>query len=490
MNFRMGLILAGSLVFVGGCAASSGGGGSAAAPSMPTSGGETLAQGERPRDDENTRSAEDHLEQGDAAATPDEAAQHYQLAADQAQAAVTADPTNPLAYRLLALAQIGLGDLIAADAAMDRAEELRPIYSLETEGIRERAWIAQYQNAAPLVEAGDYPGAIEMFEGADAIYGERPEVKIYLGQLYVQEERYDEGIEVLREATEIINSDRIELMDSTTAASWREQETQIPVFIAQALMQTERYDEAADVLESLLAEDPGNMGYLRQLAALYVEIGQPEEAQGIYDRMTQSGDLSSDEWYAIGVGYYQMDDNVGAIDAFSTAAELSVNNRDALEMWARSVVEEYPAGGGEDAVAPPAGVLEGAQEAAERWLELDPANRFAHLILAQTANRLGNEDLARDLVTAVEELQVVVSNISMQRYPDGGGMVVGTLTNGAMEAGSSVTMNFEFYDASGSVIGSEQAMVVMPAVDGTQTFQVEFVSSQIVEGYGYTIGGM
>lgn len=489
MNFRMGLILAGSLVFVGGCAASSGGG-SAAAPSMPSAGGETLAQGERPRDDDNTRSAEDHLEQGDAAATPEEAAQHYELAAQAAQAAVDADPTNPLAHRLLAMAHIGTGDLIAADAAMDRAEELRPIYELETESIREQAWIAQYQKATPFVESGDYAGAIEMFEQADAIYEERPEVKIYLGQLYVQEEQYDEGIVVLREATDIINSDRIEMMDSATAASWREQEQQVPIFIAQALMQTQRYDEASTVLEELLAEDPGNMGYLRQLAALYVEMGQPEEAQGIYGRMTQAGDLSSDEWYAIGVGYYQMDDNVGAIEAFKTAAEMSVNNRDALEMWSRSVVEEYPAGGGEDAVQPPAGVLEGAQEAAERWLELDPANRFAHLILAQTANRLGNEDRARDLVAAVEGLEVVVSNISMQRYPDGGGMVVGTLTNGSMEAGSNVTMNFQFYDASGSVIGSEQAMVVMPAVEGTQTFQVEFVSSQMVDGYGYTIGGM
>lgn len=490
MNFRMGLFFAGSLVLVGGCAASGGGGGSTAAPAIPTSGGETLAQGESPRESDMTRSAEEHLEQGDAAATPEEAAQHYQLAAEQAQAAVTADPTNPLAYRLLGIAQIGAGDLIAADAALDRAEELRPIYTLETEGIRESAWIAQYQKTTPSVEAGDYPAAIELFEQADAIYEERPEVKIYLGQLYVQEERYEEGIVALREATAIINSDRIELMDSTTAATWRAQEAELPIFIAQALMQTQRYDEASEVLESLLADDPGNMGYLRQLAALYVEMGQPEEAQSIYDRMTQASDLSSDEWYAIGVGYYQMDDNAGAIEAFSTAAELSVNNRDALEMWARSVVEEYPAGGGEDAVAPPAGVLEGAAAAAERWLELDPANRFAHLILAQTANRLGDEDRARDLVTAVEELDVVVSNISLQRFPDGGGMVVGTVTNVSREAGSSLTMSFDFYNASGSAVGSEQAMVVMPAADGTQTFQVEFASSQMIDGYGYTIGGM
>ena len=272
MNFRMGMILAGSIVFVGGCAASSGG---SAGPSTPAVRGESLAQGERPREDNMTRSAEDHLAQGEAAATPEEAAQHYTLAAQQAQAAVEADPTNPLGHRLLGEARLGLGDFAGANTALSEAERLRPVYILETEAIRENAWIGQYQQAGPLIEAGDYPAAIELFEQADAIYEERPEVKVYLGQLYVQEERYEEGIDVLREAIAIINSDRIEMMDSTTAASWRDQEAQLPVYITQALMRTERYDEAAVELEGLLATDPGNMGYLRQLAALYIQTDRP-----------------------------------------------------------------------------------------------------------------------------------------------------------------------------------------------------------------------
>lgn len=487
MNFRMGMILAGSIVAVGGCAASSGGG-SAGGPSAPAVRGEALAQGERPRENDMTRSAEDHLAEGDAAESPEAAAQSYAQAAQQAQAAVEADPTNPLAHRLLGEARIGMGDFVAADAALTEAERLRPIYQLETEGIREGAWIAQYQKAGPLIEAGDYPGAIELFEQADAIYEERPEVKIYLGQLYVQEGRYDEGIEALREATAIINSDRVEMMDSATVASWREQEAQLPVYIAQALMRTERYDEAAVELEGMLADDPGNMGYLRQLAGLYIQTGRAAEAREIYDRMTAAGNLSSDGWYGIGVGFYQLDDYEGAIDAFRTAAEMAPMNRDALEMWARSIVERYPAT--EDADPPPPGALEAAAAAAERWLELDPANRFAHLILAQTVNRMGDDTRAGQLVQAVEALDVAVTSISLQRYPDGGGIVAGTLENVSLEAGSTVTMNFEFYNASGSVVGTEQAQVVMPAAGGSQSFQIEYSGPQMVDGYGYTIPGM
>ncbi|MEQ9569948.1 MAG: tetratricopeptide repeat protein [Longimicrobiales bacterium] len=484
MNLRMGLVLAGSLVLVGGCAAS-GGGGTGGAPAAPSVGGETLAQGERPRENDMTRAAARHLEQAEESATPDEAMQHYQMAAQEAQAAIDADPTNPLPHRQLAMAQLGLGDFVAADAAMDRAEELRPIYVLETEGVRERAWIDKYQEAAPLVNQGDYAGAIAVFEQADAIYEGRPEVKAYLGQLYVQEGQYDEGIMVLREAQEIIESDRILEMDSTTAAAWRDQGEQLPVYITQALMQTQQYGAAAQELQGLLAEDPDNMSYLRQLAAIYVEMDQPEDARAIYDRMSATGMMTSADWYAIGVGYYQMDDYDGAIEAFQSAAEVSPNDRDALEMWARSVVEAYPTGEGRP--EPPAGALEAAAAAAERWIELDPANRNAHLILAQTSNRLGNEDRARELIAAIEALPVMVNNIQLQRYASGGGMVSGTMTNVSKDAGSTVTMNFQFYDASGAQIGTEQAMVVMPAPDSSQTFQVEFDSEQAIAGYGYTI---
>lgn len=488
MNLRMGLVLAGSLVLVGGCAASGGGGSTGGAPSVPSAGGETLAQGERPRENDMTRSAARHLDQAEESATPDEAMQHYQMAAQEAQAAIDADPTNPLPHRQLALAQIGLGDYVAADAAMDRAEELRPIYELETEGIRERAWINKYQEAAPLVNQGDYAGAIAVFEQADAIYDGRPEVKAYLGQLYVQEGRYDEGIMALRDAQTIIESDRIEEMDSATAEAWREQGQQLPIYVTQALMQTQRYGEAAQELQGLLADEPNNMSYLRQLAAIYIEMDQPEEARGVYDRMAATGTMTSADWYAIGVGYYQMDDYDGAIAAFKSATEVSPNDRDALEMWARSVVEAYPAG--EGAVEPPAGALEDAVAAGERWLELDPANRNAYLILAQTSNRLGNEDRARDLVGAIEALEVMVNNVQLQRYGSGGGMVSGSLTNVSKDAGSTVTLTFQFYDASGGTIGTETATVVMPAAESSQAFQVEFDSEQNIAGYGYTVGGM
>lgn len=484
MNFRLPLILAGSLVIMGGCAAS-GGGTTAGAPSAPTSGGTALAQGERPRENDMTRAAADHIEQAVEAESSDEARAHYAMAIESAQQAIAADSTNPLPFYQLGLAQMGMGDYVAADESLSRAEFLRPIYELETEGIRERAWIDLYQEAAPLVNAGDYEGAIAVFRNADAIFEKRPEVKAYMGQLLVQVGDYEDAVVSLREARAIINSDAITETDSATAASWRETDEQLPTYITQALIEMQRYGEAAQELQTLLADDPENLNYLRQLASLYLEMEQPADAEAIYDRMAATGNLTAVEHYAIGVGYYQMENMSAAIESFKTAAGISVNDRDALEMWARSVQLAYPQGEGE--AEPPAGALDEMAAAAERWIELDPNNRIAYVLLAQTVNRMGDEDRARELIAGIEELAVTVNNIQLQRYAGGGGLVSGSITNVSMAAGSSVTINLDFYDAAGTRIGSEQAMVALPAADASQAFQVDFETDQPVAGYGYTI---
>lgn len=484
MNLRFGLVLSSALTFaLGGCAASSGSSAPATAPEV--TGGAVLAQGERPREDENTRAAEDHLEQAGAAATPEEAAPHYQAALQAAQAAIQGDTLNPLAYRLAAEANLGLGNYEEAGAMFDDAERLRPIYVIETERTRELAWIDRYQAAAPLVNSGDFEGAVVYLEQANAIYQGRPEVMVTLGQLYAQLGDFDRSVENFEAALDIINSERINEMDEETAASWREQGEEIPVMIAQSLVNAGRYDEAVVALKELIAQDSTNLSFRRTLGSTYVRMEQPDSAKAVFDDMMGIGGMNSAEYYAIGVGYYQMEDFVSAARAFEAAADASVNDREALEMWARALQIEYPAGG--DAPTPPAGVLESLRTAAERWLELDPNNQNAYLILAQTVNRLGDEDRARDLVGAIEALPVTVEGIQLQRTSTGGGIVVGTVRNKTAAAGTTATVEVTFYTPDGTVMGSQTARVQLGAAETSQDFRVDFDTTEYVGGYSYEV---
>ena len=487
MKLRYGLAIASALALsLGACASGGGGGSSASSPAGPSlSGGEVLAQGQSPRDDDFTEAAEDQLGEVGPDMADAEARPYYEAAAAAAEQAIRADSTNPKAYLLAAQANLGLDDYETAARMLDEAERLRPIYQLETERIRETAWIEKYQEAAPLVNAGEYEESIVLFEQANAIYRERPEVMLTLGQVYAQTGQYDEAVENFQAAQAIIDSERTEQMDSATAASWRQQGADLPVMIAQTLVQAEQYEEASRALEELLAEDPENVAYLRTLGATLIRMEQPDSAQAVFNRILEIDGLPSSDYYQVGIGLYQAEEYTQAADAFEKAVDASVNDRDALEMWARSLIAAYPTG--EGAPEPPAGALDEIIMTSERWMELDPNNRNAYLIKAQPANRMGDEDTASDLVGQIEAFPVSVDNLQLQRSSMGGGLVVGTLTNASATQGSTATIEVTFYDAAGGVIGVEEATVQVPAAETQAQFRVDFDTDAYVGGYSYVI---
>src|SRR5688500_3025689 len=245
---------------------------------------QNLAQGERPRENKMTREAQKQLGLAAAAATPEAAAPYYQVALDSANSAIRENAKNPLGHRLAAEALIGLNRLEEAGTALAMAEQLRPIYVLETEGIRERAWIDQYNRAQPLLTAGDYLAAAEVLEGANAMYRQRPEIMIVLGQIYAQENQPDRAIAHLQRADSLIKAKLPEL-DSANAEMWRQNGADIPVTIAQAYISAKRFDEASAALKVLVDANPTNMMYARSLANIYAQSEKPDSAMNVYMRL-------------------------------------------------------------------------------------------------------------------------------------------------------------------------------------------------------------
>lgn len=474
MKIRYGLVLAMAILFgVTGCASGGGGGG----------GGTTLAdltaqaggQGERPRDTENTRAAERALESSDE--TDDEAERRMfcEQALTSAEAAIAEDGTNPLGHRLAALAALCLEDYQAAGSHFDRAAELRPLYEFEDQPVRERTWIDLYQQAAPLVSGGDYEGAVAVFENANAIYQGRPEAMITLGQLHAQLRNHDQAIENLEMAQAFMSDpENLSVVDSATAAGWQEQAADIPVLRAQVLADAGRYEEATGAFRELIAGDPQNLEYRQGLATMLMQAGNEEEALAVYAELLDQPGLSAIDFYRIGVGFYQASDYGQAANAFGRAAQSAPNNRDALELWARSLQLDS--------------AFAEVPEVTQEWLSLDPNSQNGWLILAQSANQNGDQETTREAVQAVEDLDFAVDQLQLQRYGSGGGVVNGVVINKQLDAGASVTLTFTFYGPNGSPIGTVTETVQVGEADMSELFSVEFDSAQEISGYGYTIG--
>lgn len=471
MKIRFGLVLAIAIgLGLTGCAS---GGGGAAGPGQSVGGsGGALVQGENPRDTENTRAAERALSDG-ADAEGAEAQAFYRQALTSAEAAIAEDGRNPLAHRLAAMAALQLEEYETAGAHFDHAAELRPLYEFDFVGIRERAWLDLYQEATPHVQSGDYEAAIPYFEGANAIYADRPEAMVTLGQIYAQLRNHEGALENIDNAMAFIESDRMAEVDSATQQSWREQVADVPLLRAQVLTDAGRLEEASSAYQELSAADPDNIELSRNYAAILMQMGNQDGAFVVYDDLMGRPGLDSETLYSIGVGFYQGSDYERAGQAFGGAAEASVNDRDAIEMWARSLLLDSAY-----AAVPPV---------AERWAALDPYGQNAHLMLAQAANQIEDLPTTQRAVAAVEALEVHVNDLQLQRFADGGAIVSGSVTNKKLDAGATVSLRFTFYTAAGDPIGTVTESVAVGGEDMAEVFQVQFDSAETVDGYGYEL---
>ncbi len=216
MKARLGLILATAALFSGtGCAA--GGGavsqGPTAAPTLPASGGQLLAEGIRPRDNSQTRAAENFLDQGMSAVEDAEKAGFFRQALEAAQEGIAFDSENPKSYFQAAIAMVNLGEFLGADSMFTRAETLHPRYVLETEPWRERGWVDAYNAAIIPLNEGDLEAAAEFFEAANTLYSDRPEALLQLGSVYSRLGRGGESADAFRASMDLLE-------DSKELARW------------------------------------------------------------------------------------------------------------------------------------------------------------------------------------------------------------------------------------------------------------------------------
>jgi tetratricopeptide (TPR) repeat protein len=485
----MRIVLASLLAIVSGaCAASGGAGGGGAAP-RPANQEAQLEEGEEPVENGQTREAERQLglamiAQGDAARAA------YQAAATAAEQGIAGDPRNPLPWKQAGQAYIGLEQYVKADSALDEAEELRPIYKLEIDQIREQAWIELYRAGADLLNASRYEEVVPIYEQANILFDQRPEIMALLGQVHLQLGNTDPAVANLSRALEIINSDRINEMDSTTAQMWREQALEIPPVLAQAYISAMRYPEAVAVIRPLLDADPSNADYARSLASVYAQMGQQDSVRAVYQRMESAagGSLTAYDYQVIGLGYYELEDYGSAANSLASALRIAPKDRDAAEWRARSIFYEVQRQGTNADQA----LLQQLAEAAQVWIDLDPNSAIAYTMLAQALNQIsgGSDPRVAQSIQTAEGLKVKLDNMQMRRERNGGATVVADIENVSGASGQAVTVTFTFYGRNGAALGTQDVQVRLGAAGQTQPLDIQFQSTEQVDGYTYAVSGI
>jgi tetratricopeptide (TPR) repeat protein len=486
MRLRIGIVLVGALT-LGGCAAGGGAGGGGGGP-RPGNAAADLAgvpEGEPIANNAQTREADRQLslaliQQGETQRTA------FQAALASAEQAIAADARNPLPWLQKGKAHIGLGQWLAADSALDKAEELRPVYLIEVRDVREQAWIELYNQSSGPIGEQRYQDALPMLENANLIYDERPEIRVMLGQIYFQLQNYEKAVENAQRGLTIIRENAADF-DSATVAGWREMEPDVPPLLAQSYLQLQRFDEAAATLRPLLDADPGNQDYARTQASIFARMEQPDSARAVLQRMSQAsgGTMTASDHYVMAMTFYEMSDYQGAVGSFDSVLSQAPNNRDAVEWKTRALYELVqdlqPAGG-----QPLTDARNQLIQSAEQWLRLDPNSNYPYLLLAGQLQQSGQNDRAQAIVQQFTSLPFYTVNMEL-RPGRGSVTVLSDITNKTLTAGQQLTLRFTFFGPGGSTLGTKDGTVTLPVADATAALQVDFETTQPVEGYSYAV---
>lgn len=457
MNIRRGLILTGLMMAV------------FAAPAFA----------QNPQDDNYTNLAAVHLQDAQTNEDDAEAMEAYERALQILLDGIADRPRNPKLYFFAGVAHLGLSQYVEAARMFDRAEEMYPDYITDTDGTdgyRENGWIQAYNDALQALDAGDEAGAVTMFGNANLVYQRRPEAFLNLGNTLSNQGESVKAIEQYGLAVAVIDEAADEGHHADDVEAWAGYKQTARINMAQLMVQNDQAEEAIPILEAVLEEDPENRDARTNLAVAMAQSGQAGDATEIYDEIIQSPESSPVDLYNAGVGLYQAENYVKAVEAFRVSLERSPMFRDALQNLTQALVQAAQ----EDET-----LWEQMPQYSEKLLEMDPFNDLAYRLHGIALARNGDSDTAIELSEKGEALPFTIPQMQLRT----GQGVVGAVINKTLEEGDQVTLRFTFYDASGGEIGKADVKVDLPAQGETVVFQCPF-DDDAAAGYSYErVGG-
>lgn len=485
------VILALTAVSVAGCASAGGG-------------GVTEEGYVRPRDNSETRAAALYLARAVSADTST-APGLYQQALESAMTAITDDPENPQGYYLVGQAAAGVGDYLQADTMFDKAEEMYPPFAEQIAVEREQAWIMAYNAGVIAVNEGDVDRAGELFAAADRLYRGRPEALMNLAWVHLQDDDTDAAIQAYADALDVIHAEALDSLPEEQMASWKDSEQLATNNMVQLLAQKGDYTRAASVLEDFLQYNPNDLGAQINHAEMLARAGNPEEATAVYDRLLNQQGLGFDEFFQIGIGFFNAEDYERAGEAFDTATALNPDSRDA---WYNMVQAQYSAaqeiekskeaeGADVDAINAKLQTLyQSIIDGANRVLDFDPYNRNILTFIARAYRGLGDvtgdaaqyQQQVQEVLRRYEQAPIEMLDVRMRGSAENPPVQVsGTLQNIALDEGSPIRIRFTLVGDGGVSVGATVINVTAPATDAQASFSGSIRPTGEVVGWKYEL---
>ncbi len=399
---------------------------------------------QKPKDDKYTREANKQL--GVAMLRQDEAERQaaYQAALVALEEGMVKEADNPQIWFLAGQAYAGLLDFAGADSAFDKAVAMFPDYAADVEVERETGWMNGFNAAVKAMDTQDFATALRIFEGAHALYPQRPEHLLNMGSIYANQGDVDKAIWAFEEAVKAVNGERFAQLEPEGQAQWKS------------------YEELAKL-----------------------NISQMQGQQGVEAFSANEYDRAAELFTAAAtINPYSRDFLFNIVQAHFAKAQALEEARDTTAA---------PGAAPED--APLIQIYTQIQPEIAKVLEYDPNNENLYLIMTRAKRRHG--ELSGDLeagqqgaLQTLETLAAMPATVSdLMVAPDEGTAVVsGSLKTQAAEPGSSIRVEVTLLASDGSVLGTQSTSVTAAAKEESAEFQMTITGvTQQVAGWKYRV---
>ncbi len=461
----------------------------------------------RPSNTMHTNSAELYFERARRSSREAEKMELLQKALGFATDGIKARADNPRAYLLAGKIHVQLGNAAAADSMFDKAEQLWPEYTKETDPERMQSWIRAYNAGVMATRASDLTEAMKQFDHAAMIYDKRPDAHLNMAQIYARQNKTDQAISSYRVALAILaKPENRQGLKADEEARSKEIEEGATFNLAQLLASSGKNEEAVATYQEFLQRSPNNSLVKSNLAVVLSRLGKTEEAAKIYSELL-SQDLNAEAFFNVGVGLFRSTQHEAASNAFRKALGKNPHMRDAHYNLAQSMYSlaseldsKKASASADDAKALQTRLTALYTEIAqvtEMLHTVDPANR--NVIALQSRAYRSLADLTTDakassdwknktleVLKANEALVFTVEDVNLAKVADEV-QIKGSVINQKGTAGQSVKLRITFLGQGGSSLGTQEVTVALPQVHGAAPFTASLKAGQDVLGWKYEV---
>jgi tetratricopeptide (TPR) repeat protein len=370
---------------------------------------------------------------------------------------------NPAAWYYLGRIYLQQGDIQGADTALTKAETLAPACKQDISATRYSVWPTLVNAGISFAKEQKNDSALALFRQANTIYRDKPQAYSAAAVILANAKQDDSAIVYLQKAAEI-----------ATAANMAEDRNQATFNLAAVLQRSNRNEEATAALERYLGWVPNDIEAKKALATLYRATGKVDKAKALDQELLATpgagqapgaSAVGTQDINNIGVNLYNEKKYAEAAAAFEKALAAEPYNRDALSNLSNTYL-----------------ALKNGPKlltTADRLVAIEPMNETSLKLLAEGNKQSKKIDTA---VKIAEKVLALPVNVEVTNFaPSGSGAkLTATATgrqaqtiSGKAIAPAPVTLVFEFLNAQGSPVATQEAAVPALTAGATHEIQLE-----------------